>query len=172
MRARAVMKLIERVIRYFRLGPSLHLMTLHMIVICSVLPLIAHSSPRSLGLGAMVGKPQGLTAQIPITRWTALNTSLYYNFKNPRVDIHLDQIFIQPRPVLVAFYPYVGLGARISLHNQRNLSDQGALTGRVPIGLELGESHLRGFIEITPALEVLPALGFSLQGALGVRYHF
>ena len=143
-----------------------------LLLLMLMIPLSAQSSSRSLGLGVMVGRPQGLTIQLPTSRWTAFNASLYYNFNHSRIDVHLDQIFIQPQPVLVAFYPYFGFGARISLHNQKVLSGQGALTGRVPVGLELGKSNLRGFIELTPAIEVFPALAFTLQGALVVRYHF
>lgn len=135
-------------------------------------PLWGAARPQTLGVGGVIGRPQGLTIQVPEGRGIALNGSLFYDFTRPRFDIHLDQIFIQSKTVLEAFHPYVGIGGRLSIHSNRGVQDAGGLTARVPIGLELGESHLRAFIELTPALEVLPALGFTLQGAIGIRYHF
>ena len=133
---------------------------------------LAEARSKRAGVGAVLGRPQGLTVQLPIVKNAAVNASLYYNFERPRFDLHLDQIFIQAQPVLVAFYPYFGLGGRLSLSEHRGVQDAGGLTARVPIGLELGDNQLRAFIEVAPSFEVLPALGFTLHAAIGLRYHF
>jgi len=133
---------------------------------------ISWARPPSLGIGGMLGRPQGLTLQVPITGMAAFNMSLYYDLRSPQIDLHLDQIFVQSQPVLHAFYPYFGWGGRVSFQNNRTLSNDGGLTGRIPIGLELGNSHLRGLLEVAPALKIMPALKLSVQGAIGLRYHF
>ena len=131
-----------------------------------------YTRSRRAGVGIVLGRPQGLTAQFPFVEYARLNTSLYYDFEQPRFDLHLDHIFIQSKPILVAFYPYFGFGGRLSLSQSRGVQDAGGVTARVPIGLELGEETACAFIELAPALEVLPALGFTVQGAIGIRYHF
>ena len=128
--------------------------------------------PPSLGIGAVIGRPQGLVLQVPIVNRAAFNMSLYYDLSSPRIDVHLDQIFVQARPVLHIFYPYFGFGGRVRFQDHRKPNNDAGFTGRIPLGLELGDAQLRGFIELAPALEILPALKLHIHAALGLRYHF
>lgn len=139
-------------------------------VICGHSVVLAR--PPSFGMGAAVGRPQGLILQVPIVHRAAFNMSLYYNLSSPRIDLHLDQIFIQSQPVLHAFYPYVGFGGRVRFQDHRQSNSDAGFTGRLPLGLELGDEQLRAFIEVAPALEILPALKLHIHAALGLRYHF
>jgi hypothetical protein len=64
-------------------------------------------------------------------------------------------------------YWYMGAGAYVWI------SHNFALGGRLPIGLQLWPvSKLEIFAEATPSLAVLPGIGFMVDGAVGIRYHF
>ena len=133
---------------------------------------LGQARTSNFGIGAVVGQPKGLSLQVPITSYATFNSSLYYDLLAPRIDVHLDQVIVQPRKFLEIFYPYIGYGLYISIKENKKFDHSRGVLGRIPLGLELGEHRMRGFIELTPALEILPALNFHLQGALGCRYHF
>ncbi len=139
-----------------------------LLCLCS-LPALARNN--SIGVGAQFAQPHGLSVQLPINRWTAFNSSLYYDVRIPTINIHLDQIFFRGSIFYRNLYPYVGYGALMNLHPQSLLTDQGALIARAPFGLELGQ-QFRAFVELTPSLSVLPALTFKLHSSLGLRFHF
>ena len=64
--------------------------------------------------------------------------------------------------------PGIGLGVQ-SLGN----NGQFFLGLRVPIGLQLFLlNFIEPFLELAPGIEILPALNFWFQGALGIRFWF
>jgi len=136
---------------------------------------------HSWGLGLMAGWPGGLSIQVPLSRQNALNGSLYYDLRDPSIDLHLDHIVHAKYPYLTYFYPYIGWGGYLEIvapsdrgsHQSRH-QQQGNLdlSARLPLGVGIGKHHWRGFIEISPSLLFLPALQLRIGGSIGIRYHF
>ena len=132
--------------------------------------------PNSWGVGLMAGKPRGLSLQIPLNRQNALNGSLYYDLRDPSIDLHLDHIVRANRPCLGYFYPYIGWGGYLEImapgegtsHHRREID----LSARIPLGVGMGRSTWRAFIELSPSLLFLPVLHLRIGGSLGIRYHF
>ena len=155
------------------------------VIMCLILSLMcvaeADARDRSWGLGFMIGRPSGLATQVPLTRQSALNTSLYYDLRDPSIDVHLDQIFISSRPYFTYIYPYFGWGGYLEImaphhddHHGHSHHSEGDfdISARVPVGIEFGRHHWRGFFEIAPSVLLLPALRLHIGGSIGVRYHF
>jgi hypothetical protein len=126
----------------------------------------------------MIGRPSGLATQVPLTRQSALNASLYYDLRDPSIYAHLDQIFISTRPYFTYIYPYFGWGGYVDIvaphHDGHDDHSEGDfdISARVPVGIELGRHQWRGFFELVPSVLLLPALRLHIGGSLGVRYHF
>ena len=132
----------------------------------------AEARPSSFGIGFVIGQPQGLAVQVPVTRFTALNASIFYDLRVPRIHAHLDQIQLNPKPIFSLLYPYIGYGALVSVHQSKNTHGDAFLSARLPLGFEVGNKNIRGLIELAPALGVLPLIQFDIQVALGCRLHF
>ena len=128
------------------------------------------ASPK-LGVGVMLGDPHGLTLQVPLSQG-ALNASLYYDLSRSRIEAHVDQIFIQTRSLFKSTDLYVGYGAQVRAQSGGRRGDDGDIRGRAPLGVEYTYQFFRGFIEVAPALEVLPALRFHIQLAAGGRLYW
>jgi hypothetical protein len=75
---------------------------------------------------------------------------------------------------------YFGAGAGLHNRDRDDRSrhddddDENSLEARLPIGLEytVRTVPLGIFIELAPALEVIPDFDFHLRGGIGVRYYF
>ncbi len=70
---------------------------------------------------------------------------------------------------------HIGAGARLWLHDDRWGDDDFALAARMPVGLDLTFSKpdfLEVFLELAPALYIVPGLGFDIEALLGVRFYF
>ena len=127
----------------------------------------------SPGVGVILGIPTGLAAQLPLTTETVLNGSLYYDLRDADLSFHIDQIWLEQKSsMLSSLFLYYGWGGRFFFTGGKNRKSGVIAVARLPLGVEYGTGELRGFVEIAPALEVIPSIAFHLHGALGIRIHF
>jgi len=137
-----------------------------------------YAAPK-IGVGFILGDPSGLTAKAFLGDNDAVDIGvgpgardgfyLYGDYLR-----HFGNVFPVPELAL-----YLGFGA--GLHN-RDRDDRGrgddddenSLEARLPLGIEytVRRVPLGVFLELAPALEVIPDFDFHLRGGLGVRYYF
>ena len=137
----------------------------------------AHGQTQSVGLGLITGSPRGVALQVPLTQRAALNSSLYYDLRDPTLTLHLDQIWLSPAGRLSALKAsyYYGFGGLITFSSsglKARQKNEGVLLLRAPLGGELGGEAVRVFAELTPAVEAAPRVRVLVQLAIGVRWHF
>jgi hypothetical protein len=149
---------------------------------------------RTIGFGVQLVDPTAVIGKIFLDRNDAIDFGLGfwgygtcydgngnpYRCGNGRHDfsIHLDYLYeeniVDSR---VRLDWHVGVGGRLIFWGYTyNNSDHGvALLGRVPIGLDLTfrRPHwLEVYLEIAPALVIIPPLDFTFDVGLGVRAYF
>ncbi len=131
-------------------------------------------SPRSLGLGVMIGEPSGLNLKSWTGRTSAFDIGLAWSFAgNSSLQLHADLLFHefgQFRPRRGRLGLYYGLGGRVKTKED----DKTVLSVRIPLGLTyiFERTPLDLFFELVPLLDLTPETRGDVQGALGVRYYF
>ncbi|MDH4198105.1 MAG: hypothetical protein OEW05_11890 [Candidatus Aminicenantes bacterium] len=131
-------------------------------------------SPRSLGLGIMIGDPSGLNLKSWTGRRSAFDIGLAWSFvENSSLQIHADLLFHefgQFRPRRGRLGLYFGLGGRVKTKEEGDTT----LSVRIPLGLTyiFERAPLDLFFEVVPLLDLTPATRGDVQGAVGVRYYF
>lgn len=131
-------------------------------------------SPRSLGLGIMIGDPSGLNFKSWTGRRSAFDIGLAWSFiGDSSLQLHADLLFhdfgpFRPRRGRLGLY--YGLGGRVKTEE----NDRTLLSVRIPLGLTyiFERAPLDIFFELVPLLDVTPETRGDVQGALGVRYYF
>ena len=131
-------------------------------------------SPRSLGLGIMIGDPSGLSLKSWTGRRSAFDIGLAWSFvDDSSLQLHADLLFhsfdeFRPRRGRLGLY--YGLGGRVKTKEEGNT----VLSVRIPLGLTyiFERTPLDVFFEIVPLLDLTPATRGDVQGAVGIRYYF
>jgi hypothetical protein len=131
-------------------------------------------SPRSLGLGIMIGDPSGLNLKSWTGRNSAFDIGLAWSFVgDSSLQIHGDLLFhsfgeFRPRRGRLGLY--YGLGGRVKTKEEGETT----LSVRIPLGLTyiFERAPLDFFFEVVPLLDLTPETRGDVQGALGVRYYF
>ena len=164
----------------------------------SVAPRVARATEvgtsRTIGLGVQLVDPTALIGKVFLDRNDALDFGLGfwcygtcydgngnpYRCNNGRHDfsIHFDYLYeenIVDSAVRLDWH--AGIGGRMVLWGYTyNNSDHGTvLLGRVPIGLDLAFRRprwLEVYLEIAPALVLIPPLDFAFDVGLGARAYF
>jgi len=145
---------------------------------------LASDGPYGFGIGVVAGEPSGLSlAYRPGDQWM-LQAAAAWSFPNNRLHLNLDYLYnitILDAPELgdVRFPVYVGIGARLRMGDDwdRNWDgdwDHEGLGVRVPIGIALlpDRAPFDVFLEIAPALILIPATEGELDGGIGARFYF
>jgi hypothetical protein len=153
---------------------------------------------RHYGIGLMVGDPTGISAKAWIGETNAIDAGVGdYGFGyrggcfrdaagrpvcdrgwgDRTLSVHVDYLWQSK----IARFPaaqldwHVGAGARTLFYSAPCAADCWALGGRVPFGLDLAFARpdfLEIFLEIAPAVYVVPAAFFAFDGGLGARAYF
>lgn len=140
---------------------------------------------RDLGLGVAFGSPTSLVGKYFIGGGNALDFGLgfwtygwgcddrgYCRGRNfDVVTINADYLWQDPlvRGAKASLDWHIGVGGRLWI------GGDAALAARMPIGLDLTfrrPSFLEVFLELAPAVYVVPGIGLDLEALLGVRFYF
>ena len=139
---------------------------------------------RKFGLGVMVGDPTGLSAKLWIAPTNALDFGLGfwgYGVNNRCVNndcsrygysngtFHMDYLW-QSNIVRgqAQLDWHIGVGGRVWI------GDDFAAAVRMPLGIDLTfrkPDFLEVFLEIAPAMYVVPGLDLDIEAFLGVRFY-
>ncbi|MEZ5072657.1 MAG: hypothetical protein R2751_17290 [Bacteroidales bacterium] len=124
-----------------------------------------------LGLGLILGEPTGLSAKFWTTEKTAVDAAAAWSLVGSGyLRVHADMVVHNYSiDVSKGRLPlYFGLGAKLTLASSPGLGI------RVPLGMayQFADAPFDVFAEIVPVLELMPASGFVVEGAVGIRYFF
>ncbi len=122
------------------------------------------------GLGIILGEPTGISAKLWITGTTAIDGAVAWSFANESAfHIHADFLIHNFGVFDKVVILYYGIGGRIKFRK-----DETRLGVRIPVGVayDIPSTSIDLFLEIVPLLNLNPSTSFTLNGALGGRFHF
>ncbi|MFA4839932.1 MAG: hypothetical protein WC703_10710 [Candidatus Neomarinimicrobiota bacterium] len=130
------------------------------------------SAQSKFGLGVILGEPTGISGKMWMGQKTALDAALAWSSgNNDAVHVHVDYLWhnfslIKAPSGKLPFY--YGIGGKITL------ADETRVGVRVPLGIDwiLAGPPIDVFLEIVPALDIVPDTDFGIDAGLGVRYNF
>ena len=140
----------------------------------SVMPVSGINEPGSLGVGAMLGEPIGLSVKYWLSDKTAVDGGVGYSFEDEDgCQLHADVLFhkfdlwrADTRDLPV----YVGVGGRVKFvdHGDNHAGI------RIPVGVSylMRTQRLELFAEVAPVLDVAPATTLEWNGEVGIRFYF
>ena len=134
---------------------------------------ITHAgTPGKFGLGLILGEPTGLSLKAWQSDYVAYDAAFAWSFgEKGNVHIHIDYLLHNYQIIRTAnsYTPiYYGIGGRIQT------KDETALGVRIPLGINFRSRRIPIdiFVEIVPALNIIPSTEFDLEGGVGARYYF
>lgn len=145
---------------------------------------LAAGDPYGIGVGVVAGDPSGLSfAYRPGDQWM-LQAAAAWSFTADRLHLNVDYLYnitlLEPPDVGDVRFPvYVGVGARVRIGDNwsRNWDgswDHEGLGVRVPIGIALlpRRAPFDVFLEVAPAIILVPETDGELDGGIGARFYF
>lgn len=141
-----------------------------------------YASSGKIGAGFILGVPTGITGKVFISNTDAVDLGLGATGDD---DFYIYGDYLKHFP---GIFParelalYVGAGAAFyheddyhyyDDHHRRD-DDHNCLEIRVPVGLEytFNKVPIGVFIELVPALEIVPDIDSDMMGGIGARYYF
>lgn len=152
---------------------------------------------RSFGLGVAVGAPTSIVGKLFLSSSDALDFGLGFytwghrygddcwdekgrhydcDYRFDHFTINVDYLWQDNLARGTAKLDWhIGAGGRLWLFSGDRYHDHAALAARMPIGLDLTfdrPSFLEVFLELAPALYILPGLDLDIEALIGVRFYF
>jgi hypothetical protein len=128
--------------------------------------------PARLEAGVLIGEPMAISAKYWLNKLIGIDAGVGWSFdQNGKLDV-LGDILVHPYYVPVDFGDlplYLGAGATF------RVGDGDSFLGvRFPLGAELllAGFPVTVFGEVVPVMEVLPDMGFRMEGGAGIRFAF
>jgi hypothetical protein len=148
-------------------------------------------STRTVGLGVAIGEPTGLVGKLFLSPENAVDAGISfvsafsrcrsmgeYRFCSGDTTIALHGDYLWQFNLVdetVKLDWHFGAGGRVWLFAANDDANDFMLAARMPFGLNLTfdePEFLEVFLELSPALLLIPAIGFDVQPCLGVRFYF
>lgn len=139
------------------------------------------------GLGFIVGEPTAITGKYWVEQNLAFDMGLSF-FVGSHLLVYGDYLWHSPglfgrsNRFVSQLNPYMGIGAGFYIWSDRERppgwrDERGTGVGlyaRVPFGIEWSPGYppLGVYLEIVPAVAVVPGIDVSFDGGLGIRYYF
>jgi hypothetical protein len=136
------------------------------------------AAERKFGVGFILGSPSGVTGKLFLNKSSAVDAGLgvaagdgFYLYAD--YLMHFGGVF--PVDNLDVYF---GLGPGYhhyeKEHKRNEDEEENRLEARLPVGLEyfIDKVPLGVFLEIAPALRIVPDIDFDFRGGIGLRYYF
>ena len=141
------------------------------LLMSAVFLLNLNAGEQKFGIGVIAGEPTGITAKLYLSENDAVDAAASWSFVNDMIYLRADYIRHFPGTIdkeFRDFVLYAGVGGLLKLDNDA------AFGARIPIGVNYFSDSVpvELFIEIGPALLLLPETKFILTGGIGARYYF
>lgn len=134
------------------------------------------SAAHTIGAGFILGDPSGLTAKIFMAKSEAIDIGVGESADD--LYIYADYLHhfggVFPINELV-FYLGVGAGFHDWEKDRKDdHEDENRIDIRIPFGIEYTFTKVPVgiFLELVPALRIIPDVDFDIRGGLGARYYF
>jgi hypothetical protein len=140
---------------------------------------------RHFGLGVILGEPTGISAKLWVSSATAFDFGLGWSFGGDRISrynggydggnrvhLHMDYLWHWFDAIHSSerFPLYAGVGGRIN--TGAGYGSSAAVRGVFGIAWLPHKVPIDVFLELVPALQVVPSVGFGIDAGLGARYFF
>ena len=126
------------------------------------------------GLGIILGEPTGISFKQWTGDRTAWDAALAYSFVDKEhFYFHANYLYHNTGHFEETPIPwYWGFGANVRYRDKAD--DKVRVAGRIPLGINYMFESLPGelFVEVSPALDVIPKVDFSFGAAIGFRIYF
>ena len=130
----------------------------------------ASTDDGQMALGVILGDPSGISLKYWMGSNNAIDAGLAWSFQGAdAIGLHADYLWHKWLDVEKGSLAlYYGVGAKTWI------GDDFGLGVRIPVGLNylFAEAPLDLFVEVVPALNVIPSTDFNGNGGLGVRFYF
>jgi hypothetical protein len=152
------------------------IMVILVILVLSASAMLAAAEKR-IGAGFILGSPSGITGKLFLDESNAVDIGLgvasadgFYLYGD--YLRHFSGVFPAENLFL-----YFGIGPGYHRYEREKRGEnevENRLEARLPIGLEyvVDKAPLGLFIELAPALRVVPDIDFEVRGGIGLRYYF
>ncbi len=126
-----------------------------------------------IGLGAVIGKPTGLTAKVWQGRTNALDFSAGWSLSGNHIDLTGDYVWHNYSLIPVSrgqFPVYYGMGGAVGIGEGPGIG----MGIRIVGGLEylFPDAPLDRFHEVAPVAVIFPDAGIDVHAGLGMRFFF
>lgn len=152
--------------------------TVILIILILSASVMLSATERKIGAGFILGSPSGITGKLFLDKGNAVDIGLgvasgdgFYLYGD--YLRHFSGVFPIEELIL-----YFGIGPGYHRYEKKNRWDEeeveNRLEARLPIGLEymVEKVPLGVFIELAPAMRVVPDFDFEVRGGIGLRYYF
>lgn len=140
---------------------------------------------KTWGLGVLIGEPIAITGEYQMTSERAIDMGLGYSWGHA-LSLYGDYLFQflgaweGHGEFISKVTPYVGVGAFFESHDSthphvRDYKTYSTTFGaRIPVGADwfIPSSPVQLFVELVPALILVPGLDVDFYGGVGARYFF
>lgn len=143
------------------------------LVLGLLLWIVPYANAGNFGLGVVVGDPTGISGKLWTSKTTALDGAAAWSLgRHARFQFQLDYVYHNFSAIKVQegrFPIYYGFGARIKSEEHET-----GLGVRVPVGLDyiFAKAPVDIFLEIAPAVTLVPDTTADFDIGLGVRFFF
>jgi hypothetical protein len=133
----------------------------------------ALAADGQFGVGVIAGEPTGLSAEMWMTKNTAIDAAVAWSFGDGEDAflIHSDYLYYNSGLIDVkkgSMAVYFGLGGRIKFATKSQIGI------RIPVGLDylFQDTPVDIFGEVVPILDLVDNTELNFAAAVGVRYFF
>ena len=133
--------------------------------------------PGPFGAGVIVGPTTGVSLAWRPTGWNAVQGAVGWDVNDGRFDASADYLqsirVIEPTGgTRMPLYVGVGVGAVSGAPGM--FGENAGVSARVPVGASLFFERLplELFAQVVPRVQVIPGLGFGVDGGVGGRFYF
>lgn len=150
----------------------------NILLLCAISLLITSSlfAANNIGVGFILGDPAGLTAKIFMGKSDAVDIGIGESAD----DLYIYADYLRHFHGVFPIYELVlYLGAGAGFHDWEkdkkvDHDEENRIDVRIPVGLEytFTKVPIGIFLELVPALRIVPDIDFTIRGGLGARYYF
>ncbi len=136
------------------------------------------AAPGDFGIGVILGEPSGLSAKFTVDDRHAFDLALDFSFLDEDFHVHGDYLLHFPewmRGVKGGTWrPYVGIGAKVRVADDKGGDRGDGLSVRIPFGISWSPKGppVDVFLELVPGVKILPETDPDLDVGLGARWWF
>ena len=136
-----------------------------------ILLMSSNYAQKSFGIGIILGEPTGLSAKLWTGSSNAFDFGAAWSFEGSgHFLFQADYVWHSSlsKASSGGLAVYYGIGGRIVFANKPNIGV------RLPIGLDyiFSSAPIDIFLEVVPAMDLIPSTDFDLNGGLGIRFWF